>query len=643
MPALAPIRVVLPVRDERDLAEKFGEHIGPGGVRLFTGQPRSPGEVVAFELCARDGTVLFQGAGAVVKALRGQREDDLALLVRYQRLDGADRAALDRILLMKRGVTDLALATSPPTEPGVVAAPPRAPLGLDVGGTFARAAIMKGGRPVLVNVAPGNTALPAAVALDDKDRLVLGARARAQRAIDAQSGLASPLPLLLLDPRRAGDDAELSRLPFNVRDGEGGPVAELPHHAMPAVELFAAVVGELRSRAQDAAGQPLVEAHLAVPSTLDMRAKHLLQLGLRHAGFSSPVLVDAALAAAAHHGLPLDARPPGPILVVDWGGTTLQLAVLDDVDGRLDVLAAGQKRHLGGTAIDERIARTLLESVEGKLGAKLTDPLARQRLLDAAEGARVSLASQREVHVRIPFLAMSDDGHPVDLDVKLDAAPTLRALEPALDQLLRVALAVLESLELEPSQVHQVLLVGGQCAWPRVRERLESRFPGKVVAPNQPAAAVAMGTARIAAQKQRAGGDAVSQKLQEPVSVMGAGGKLLRLFDRGAVLPARAELKLRVGPGAGLICPVVEGAALANGRGYLGAVALAGAEREVQLSAQIDARRILDVDLSCGTLHAHGRFPLQSAAAGIAASVFAQAPLPGEREPTPTSALGHGS
>ena len=209
----------------------------------------------------------------------------------------------------------------------------------------------------------------------------------------------------------------------------------------------------------------------------------------------------------------------------------------------------------------------------------------------------MALASQGQVHVRIPFLAMSDAGHPIDLDVKLDAAPTLRALEPALDQLLRVALAVLESLELEPSQVHQVLLVGGQCAWPRVRERLESRFPGKVVAPNQPASAVAMGAARVAAQKQRVGSDAVTQKLQEPVSVMGAGGKLLRLFDRGAVLPARAELKLRVGAGAGLICPLVEGAALANGRGYLGAVALAGAEREVQLSAQIDARRILDVDL----------------------------------------------
>ena len=204
MAALAPIRLVLPVRDERGLADKFGEHIGPGGVRLFTGQPRPPGEVVAFELCARDGTVLFQGAGVVVKALRGQSETELALLVRYQRLDGSDRAALDRILLMKRGVTDLALATSPPTEPGVDAAPPRAPLGLDVGGTFARAAVMKGGRPTMVNVAPGSTAMPAAVALDEKDRLVLGPRARAQRAIDAQSGLASPLPLLLLDsaPRR---------------------------------------------------------------------------------------------------------------------------------------------------------------------------------------------------------------------------------------------------------------------------------------------------------------------------------------------------------------------------------------------------------------------------------------------------------
>ena len=612
-------------------------------MRLFTEQTKSPGDVVTFELGARDGTILLQGAGVVVKVLHGQRESDAALLVRYQRLDGADRSALDRILLMKRGITDLSLAVPQASESGVQVPPARAPLGLDVGGTFARAAVVKGGKPTLVNMAPGSSALPAAVALDDKDRLVLGARARAQRATDPQSGLASPLPLLLLDPRRATDDAELSRLPFNVRDGEDGPVAELPHHAMPAVELFSAVIGELRSRAQDAAGQPLVEAHLAVPSTLDMRAKHLLQLGLRHAGFSSPVLVDAALAAAVHYGFALDAKTPGPLLVVDWGGTTLQLAVLDDVDGRLDVLAAGQKRHLGGTAIDERIARTLLESVETKLGARLTDPLARQRLLDAAEGARVGLANQAQVHVRIPFLAMSDEGRPVDLDVRLDAAPTLRALEPALDQLMRVALAVLESLNLEPSQVHQVLLVGGQCAWPRVRERLESRFHGKVLAPNQPASAVALGAARIAAQKQRGSSEAVTQKLQEPVSVMAAGGKLLRLFDRGAALPARAELKLRVGDGAGLICPLVEGAALANGRGYLGAVALAGAQGHVQLSAQIDARRILDVDLSCGSLHAHARFPLQSAAAGIAASVFAQAPMPGEREATPTSALGHGS
>lgn len=637
MPGLAPIRVALPVRDERELAEKFGGSLAPGGLRLVTQAQRKPGELVPFELTARDGSLLFQGTGVVVRQQHTERES--ALILRYQWLDGANRAALDRILLHKRGVTGLGLVQAPGRE--VEAPPPRAVLGLDLGGTFARAAIIKDGRPTLVQAGgQGGSALSAAVALDEKDRLILGARARAQRAIDPQSGLASPLPLLVLDPRRARDDAELSKLAFAVREGEDGPVAELPQHAMPAVELFAAVVGELRGRAQDAAGQPLTEAHLAVPSTLDMRAKHLLQLGLRHAGFTGPVLVDSALAVAAAYGFLPDSRVPGALLVVDWGGTTLQVSVLGDVDGRLDVLAAGQKRHLGGATVDERIARSLLEPVERALGHKLDDPLARQRLLDAAEGARLSLATQPQVQVRIPFLAMRDDGHPVDLDVRLDAATALRALEPALDQVLRVVAAVLESAGVDPSQVHRVLLAGGQAGWSRLAEKLEARFPGKLAAAPHPASAAVLGAARIGQarlnREPRAG-----EKLLEPVSVMGAGGKLLRLFDRGGALPGRAELKVRAEGTAGIICPFIEGAAVANGRGYLGALSLPGAQGEVRISAQIDGRRILDVDLTCGELHAHGRFPLVSASAGVAAAVFAQAPLPGERDAEPNAALSY--
>jgi len=640
MSVTAPIRLALPVHDERELAEKYGGLIELGGLRLPTAQARAPGELCRFELCARDGTVLFQGSGVVVRAVGSEHER--ALLLRYQRLEGADRAALDRIMLVKRGVKALALAALPQGEAGLEVAPPGAVLALDVGGTFARAAIIKDGQPRLVQVSPGVAALPAAVAFDERDRMILGARARAQRALEPRSGVASPLPLLTLDPRRAGDDGELGKLAFGLRETEAGPVAELPHRSMPAVELLGAVVTELKGRAQEAVGQLLTEAHLAVSPTLDMRAKHLLQLGLRGAGLSSPALVDASVAVAAHYGFALDRPPPGPVLVVDWGGTSLNVALLADIDGRLDVLAAGSKRHLGGAAVDERIARSLLEPVERALGHKLTDTMANQRLLDAAEAARVSLASQPQVQVRIPFLALHDSGAPVDLDVTLDAGSTLRALEPALDQLLRVVGAVLESVELEPSAVHRVLLAGGQAAWPRVYERLQARFPNRVAPPSNPAAAVVLGVARIALAKSAQRRDPSAGRLQEPVSVMAAGGKLLRLFDRNLPLPARAELRLRAEGGEGIICPIVEGAAVASGRGYLGAAALAGAKGEVRLSAQIDARRILDVDISCGALHAHGRFPLQSAAAGIASAVYAQAPLPGDREATAASALGHG-
>ena len=665
-----PIRVILDARDERALAEHPGLRIGAGGIELATERRARSGQAVAFELVSPDGAVLFGGEGVVVRAAPG------GLLLRYRRLDGPQRAVLDRLMLLAQGQGDLGLAE--PADPAAPrAALPSAPLALDVGGTLARAAVLSEGAAALVDVTGGRgVAVPAAVAVDDKGRLIFGARARTRRAIEPRSGVASPLPLLTLDPRRADDAAELRRLAFAVRDGKQGPLAELPDQflsnnrsvpsslrqvrqtlrcagaqrqtggdgstafqALPAVELFAAVVSELRSRAQDAAGAPLTGAHLCVPSTLDARARHLLQLGLRRAGLLRPALVDAALAVAAHHGFLPHALPPGPLLVVDWGGTSLQLTVLGEVAGRLDVLAAGQKRHLGGATVDERIARTLLEPVERALGHPLTEPMARQRLVDAAENARRALARSPDVRVRIPFLALSDAGAPVDLDVTLDAAQTLRALEPALDQLLRGVAAVLEGARVAPGEVHRVLLAGGQAAWPRVAERLDARFPGRIRVGADPASSAVQGALRLATADLQRGRAAV--RLQEPVSVLGAGGALLRLFERGLALPVRAELRLRTSAPGGVICPLVEGSNLAHGRGYLGAARLAGPVDEVRLAAQIDPRGIIDVDLFGGERHAHARFTLHGANPGIAASVFAQAALPGDRDATPRSALDH--
>lgn len=626
------LRMVVPVRDEASLARLLGDSLAPGGIRLPTSQRHPPGTPITFVLASPEGESLFSGSAQVVRAEAPQPQQPTgALLVRFVRLTGSERAVLDRLLLHRDGLGQLDL----PSSKGVTE-PARGPLGfvaLDVGGTRCRAAVIEEGEPSLVEVGVGGvTWLHAAIGFDEKAREVRGARARALRGMEGAAALDSPLPLLRFDPLAERDRAELSALPVTLReDEEKGPVAELPRASVPAVTLASRVLAELRTRAQEQTAEPIDEGHLLVSPCWSPRMRHLLGEALREAGFQVEVLVDTPSAIAAGFGHDLERLPPGPLLLIDWGGTTLQVSVLDVVDDRIAVLAAGEKRQLGGAAADGFIARELEKRLERLTRTRVTDATVRQRVLDAAEIARVELSSKSETRVRIPFVAMQDDGTPIDLDVTMKAEPLQKLLEPAVEEVLRAVDATLEAAAVEGREIHEVLLAGGQASWPALGGALEERFPRKVRAGREGVAV--LGAARLAelrrAHRFKGGeGEHAPARLDASLSVLGAEGKLIPVLGAGTPLPARGVLALKPTGTQGMVCAVVEGAQLGNGAGYLGAVLLPRIDAPAQLSVGVSVDGTVDLQLTCGTKRAVHRTTLRHAERSVQAAAFARAALP---------------
>jgi molecular chaperone DnaK (HSP70) len=618
------LRLALPCTDEPSLAAHLGDKLGEGGVWLPTTQRAAVGDALQVELTGRTQDVLFAFEGAVEKRVE---KPEPAALVRFTHLSGADRATLDRLLLHRDGATALGLPA--PSRGGARPQPwaPPLPLAVDIGHTLARAAFVKEGKVQLVSLTPGpgGTQLSSAVALDDKGRILVGARARTQGGIDRASAIGSPLALLELDPGSARDAERVRKLPVAVRDDDRGPIADLSLQSAPAIDLFAALAQEVRNRAQDAAGQVLHHVGLVVDPLSPPHTRQWLQAALGQAGFGQVELIAAPLAIAQAYGFTAAAPAEGPLLVVDWGGTQLQLSLVgfDGPAGALEVWAAGTRRGVGGAAVDERVSKVLLDRLEASLGERLADPLARQRVLDAAQAARVQLMHQPEVQVRIPWVATRPDGEPVDLDVVLKAAELHRVLEPALDGLRRGIGALLEQAGVTPDEVAHVLLAGGQCTWPKVAQALLARFPGRVLSSSAtpPTTAAVLGAARLLGEKKAA----PAAVLAAPVGVLQSDGELRTVLEAGARLPARASVAVKAQGGAGLLCPVAEGGAQT---GYLGSLRLSGVQGEATLTLQVDPSQRVLVQLSAGTAQVEAMWPLASAGREAEADLWRQRAVP---------------
>ena len=670
-PRKIPLRIRLPFATEDEFVERYGVHVTRGGIFIATKHGKPEGTPLSFELVLQDGVRLMRGEGVVQKLVA----DDLlpgksGMLVRFTRIDTRTKGLIDLILERREGIKNPEPPSSnssqpPPPMPSratpvpVMAPPKKGPvafgddvvLGIDLGTTTCRAAVVLDGVPRLVPIASerGAFALPALVAFDvTKNRLLIGSAARKHRVDHPEQAVVGFKRLM---GRRAASKKvrELAKVsPYTfAADPEGDVGIELAGRVFPIAEFASHLLKELKNAAQDFLGRELTRAVLCVPAwyTDHQRAAVLTSGQLAGLEVVSILNEPSAVALAFGFGRGLARKR---VLVYDLGGGTFDASVVEITGDDLEAVSTGGDNFLGGMDFDARLADALIGTMdEGPKAQLLKSRMTIERVRDAAEVAKISLSDKVLAPVHVPFATTDLDGKPVDLRVEVERGFLESATQDLVERTAQVTQAVLEAAKLSPQSLDEVLLVGGQSRAPAVRQHLE-RVLGRTARTDiDPAGAVALGAALLGhslVQKERGKrGLSLAEVLSSPIGVAVKGGGFRRILERNTRLPAEKNLTMPVQAQQTLKFAVMQGTSTrAEENEYLGALSLQAeraGEMNVRFAVSADGRLHLSATTPTGK-RAEVHFATSEASEAAQAQLLLESPLPGEDDATRNSKSG---
>ncbi|MHB8416621.1 MAG: Hsp70 family protein [Myxococcales bacterium] len=551
------IRVRLPYPGEKEFAEGYQSHVSRVGIFVVTDRPWAVGSWLSFEFLLASGQVVLRGQAMVARQVKPAPGVRPGMALRFLELDDDSHRFLDRIC------------------PPPASAPRDWVLGIDVGTTSTRVALVRNGRAELVPLGREGV-IPSAVAIDAQGRLLVGARAKAL-------GVAEPAHVVTGAKRWLGrrfEPAAAGRAPFRlVADERQEMAACLRGQTLPLTRICGEILRQARNLAQDALGTQIQRAVIGVPAYFTERQRAALRRAALLAGFSVDMLVSEPAAAAAAYAAG-KLLPRRRLAVVDFGGGTFDATVLEVEGDQLEVVATGGDSFFGGMELDARIANLLAERFEEERGLSLADEAeAQQRLRDAAEAAKIALSAREETEVVLPCLCSSPGGSPIDLRTVLRRAEVEALCQDLVDQLADLTSEVLAAGKLAPRDVDEVLLVGGMTRMPAIRRRFERLFERVPVVDLDASSAVAFGAALLgAAAHEEYATLGLKDILGSALSVQLPDGSLKEVFARHTALPAERHLEVEAPNGAvELRVPVYQGGAQDPARdNRLGALELHG-------------------------------------------------------------------
>jgi len=671
-PKRVPLRIRLPFATETEFIERYGNNVTRGGFFVATKHGKPEGTPLSFELVLQDSTRLMRGEGVVQKLLDEPGSGRSGMMVRFTKIDARTKGLIDLIIEKREGVAQPQLPASassqppPPAEPPAnrvsglrpALAPPPARkgpvpladdivLGIDLGTTTCRAAVVIDGAARLVPIASerGAFALPSIVALDlAKDRMLIGSAARKHRVDHPEQAV---LGFKRLMGRRAQSKKvrELAKVsPYTlVPDAEGDVGIELGGRTFKVVDFAEHLLRELKNAAQDFLGRELTRAVLCVPAWYtDHQRGAVLEAG-RLAGLEVVSILNepSAVALAFGHGRGLARKR---VLVYDLGGGTFDASVVEITGDDLEAVSTGGDNFLGGMDFDARLADALIGTMaEGPRTRLLASRMTVERVRDAAEVTKIALSENEAAPVHVPFATIDPAGNPVDLRVDVERGFLESATHDLVERTGQVTQAVLEAARIAPQSLDEVLLVGGQSRAPAVRRYLEKLLGRPARTDIDPAGAVALGAALLGhslVQRERGKrGLSLAEVLSSPIGVAVKGGGFRRVLERNTRLPAEKSLALPVQANQQLKFAVMQGtSSRADENEYLGAL-LVTAERSgemnVRFAVTADGRLSLSATTPTGK-EAAVQFATSEASEALQAQLLAESPLPGEEAMRPS-------
>ncbi|WP_300032915.1 molecular chaperone DnaK [uncultured Roseobacter sp.] len=412
-------------------------------------------------------------------------------------------------------------------------------IGIDLGTTNSCIAIMDGSQPRVIENAEGARTTPSIVAFTDEERLV-GQPAKRQAVTNPDNTIFGVKRLV----GRRNDDADLAKdkknLPFSVIDGGNGDAwVEAKGEKYSPSQISAFILGKMKETAESYLGEDVTQAVITVPAYFNDAQRQATKDAGKIAGLEVLRIINEPTAAALAYGL--DKENTQTIAVYDLGGGTFDVTILEIDDGLFEVKSTNGDTFLGGEDFDMRIVNYLAGEFKKEHQVDLTqDKMALQRLKEAAEKAKIELSSSSQTEINQPFISMGANGQPLHMVMKL----TRSKLESLVGDLIKASMkpcqAALKDAGLSPSDIDEVVLVGGMTRMPKVVEEVTKFFgkePHKGVNPDE---VVAMGAAIQAGVLQ---GDVKDVVLLDvtPLSlgIETLGGVFTRLIDRNTTIPTK--------------------------------------------------------------------------------------------------------
>jgi molecular chaperone DnaK len=372
-------------------------------------------------------------------------------------------------------------------------------IGIDLGTTNSCVAVMEGDKPKVIENSEGDRTTPSIVAFTKDDQVLVGQSAKRQAVTNPTNTL---FAIKRLIGRRFKDDVvqrDINMVPYTIAEADNGDAwVEGQGKTMAPPEISARVLMKMKKTAEDYLGEDVTEAVVTVPAYFNDSQRQATKDAGKIAGLVVKRIINEPTAAALAYGMDKK-RGDKKIAVFDLGGGTFDVSIIEiaEVDGehQFEVLATNGDTFLGGEDFDMRVIEYLASEFQRESGVDITkDPLAMQRLKEAAEKAKIELSSQQQTEINLPYITADASG-PKHLTIKLTRAKLESLVEKLIEQTIAPCKVALNDAGLKVNEIDDVILVGGQTRMPKVQEEVQNFFgqePRRDVNPDE---AVALGAA----------------------------------------------------------------------------------------------------------------------------------------------------
>ncbi|HAT1657995.1 TPA: molecular chaperone DnaK [Legionella pneumophila] len=418
-------------------------------------------------------------------------------------------------------------------------------IGIDLGTTNSCVAVMEGDKPKVIENSEGHRTTPSIVAFTDDNEILVGQSAKRQSVTNPEKTL---FAIKRLIGRRFDDpivQKDIKMVPYKIIKADNGDAwVRVKDQDKAPPQISAEVLRKMKKTAEDYLGEEVKEAVITVPAYFNDSQRQATKDAGRIAGLEVKRIINEPTAAALAYGMDKK-RGDSVIAVYDLGGGTFDISIIEiaEVDGehQFEVLATNGDTFLGGEDFDLALIEYLASEFKKDTGIDLhNDPLALQRLKEAAEKAKIELSSAQQTDVNLPYITADASG-PKHLNIKLTRAKLESLVEKLVERTVEPCKIALKDAGLTVSQINEVILVGGQTRMPLVQKTVEEFFgkePRKDVNPDE---AVAVGAAIQAAVLSGEVKDILLLDVT-PLSlgIETMGGVMTKLIEKNTTIPTKA-------------------------------------------------------------------------------------------------------